>query len=151
MAAHSHAVSTILLLLPVVKCSLAVRRVTQAFVEVLASNETFSAPMDATYALLDIEPGSVTTLESYLQVSVDCLLPPFAYLTCRLGKRRWRHTQASRGVGHVSAQRRFPCMPVRRMFWRHALLSFMWICMCRSTVIACQRGICMSTIVSRAE
>ena len=39
----------------------------QAFVEVLASNETFSAPMDATYALLDIEPGSVTTLESYLQ------------------------------------------------------------------------------------
>jgi hypothetical protein len=37
-------------------------------VEVLASNETFSAPMDATYALLDIEPGSVTTLESYLQV-----------------------------------------------------------------------------------
>ena len=41
---------------------------TQAFVEVLASNETFSAPMDATYALLDIEPGSVTTLESYLQV-----------------------------------------------------------------------------------
>ena len=40
----------------------------QAFVEVLASNETFSAPMDATYALLDIEPGSVTTLESYLQV-----------------------------------------------------------------------------------
>ena len=42
---------------------------TQAFVEVLASNETFSAPMDATYALLDIEPGSVTTLDSYLQVS----------------------------------------------------------------------------------
>ena len=41
--------------------------------EVLASNETFSAPMDATYALLDIEPGSVTTLESYLQVSVVCL------------------------------------------------------------------------------
>lgn len=35
--------------------------------EVLASNETFSAPMDDTYAMLDIDPASVTTLESYLQ------------------------------------------------------------------------------------
>lgn len=50
----------------------------QAFVEVLASNETFSAPMDGTYAMLDIDPASVTTLESYLQeyyqVRVPCTL-----------------------------------------------------------------------------
>ncbi len=52
----------------VLKRSQATGHMTQAFVEVLASNETFSAPMDATYALLDIEPGSVTTLDSYLQV-----------------------------------------------------------------------------------
>lgn len=46
--------------------------------EVLASNETFSAPMDSTYAMLDIDPASVTTLESYLQeyyqVRVPCAL-----------------------------------------------------------------------------
>ena len=39
----------------------------QAFAEILSSNETFSAPMDETYKLLDIDPSSITTLESYLQ------------------------------------------------------------------------------------
>ena len=39
----------------------------QAFADILSSNETFSAPMDETYKLLDIDPSSVTTLESYLQ------------------------------------------------------------------------------------
>jgi hypothetical protein len=39
---------------------------TQAFVEVLASNETFSAPMADTYELLGLDAGSTTTLESYL-------------------------------------------------------------------------------------
>eukprot|EP00775_Hariotina_reticulata_P004357 gene4357-4610_t len=38
-----------------------------AFAEVLANNETWSAPMDDTYALLGIDPASVTTLDSYLQ------------------------------------------------------------------------------------
>lgn len=38
----------------------------QAFVEVLASNETFSAPMEDTYKKLDIDPSSVTTLDAYL-------------------------------------------------------------------------------------
>lgn len=35
--------------------------------DILATNETFSAPMDATYALLGLSPGDVTTLEQYLQ------------------------------------------------------------------------------------
>ena len=39
----------------------------QAFVDILATNETFSAPMDSTYALLGLSPGDVTTLEQYLQ------------------------------------------------------------------------------------
>lgn len=38
-----------------------------AFAEVLASNETFSASMDETYDLLQIDPASVTTLEQYLE------------------------------------------------------------------------------------
>ena len=39
----------------------------QAFADILSSSETFSAPMDETYKLLDIDPTSITTLESYLQ------------------------------------------------------------------------------------
>ena len=39
----------------------------QAFAAILSSNETFSAPMEETYKLLEIDPSSVTTLESYLQ------------------------------------------------------------------------------------
>jgi uncharacterized protein YbjT (DUF2867 family) len=38
-----------------------------AFADILASNETFSAPMDETYKLLDVDPSSITTLEAYLQ------------------------------------------------------------------------------------
>mmetsp|Transcript_4995 Transcript_4995/g.10779 ORF Transcript_4995/g.10779 Transcript_4995/m.10779 type:complete len:366 (+) Transcript_4995:108-1205(+) len=38
-----------------------------AFAEVLASNESWYAPMDDTYKLLDIDPASVQTLEDYLQ------------------------------------------------------------------------------------
>ena len=34
--------------------------------EVLASNETFSADMTETYKKLDIDPASVTTLDAYL-------------------------------------------------------------------------------------
>ena len=41
--------------------------VLQAFADILSSSETFSAPMDETYKLLDIDPSSITTLESYLQ------------------------------------------------------------------------------------
>ena len=40
-----------------------------AFAEVLASNETWTAPMDDTFKLLDIEPGSVQGLDAYLTVS----------------------------------------------------------------------------------
>ncbi len=39
----------------------------QAFVDILATNETFAAPMDATYSLLGLSPKDVTTLEQYLQ------------------------------------------------------------------------------------
>ena len=39
----------------------------QAFADILSSSETFSAPMDETYKLLDVDPSSITTLESYLQ------------------------------------------------------------------------------------
>ena len=39
----------------------------QAFADILASNEDFSADMSSTYKMLDIEPSSVTTLESYLK------------------------------------------------------------------------------------
>lgn len=38
----------------------------QAFVEVIASGESITAPMDATYDKLGIDPASVTTLDSYL-------------------------------------------------------------------------------------
>lgn len=38
-----------------------------AFADILSSSETFSAPMDETYKLLDVDPSSITTLESYLQ------------------------------------------------------------------------------------
>ena len=42
----------------------------QAFADILASNETFAAPMEDTYKLLDLNPEDTTTLEQYLQVSV---------------------------------------------------------------------------------
>eukprot|EP00879_Flechtneria_rotunda_P010059 GHRR01010517.1.p1 GENE.GHRR01010517.1~~GHRR01010517.1.p1 ORF type:complete len:219 (+),score=78.15 GHRR01010517.1:761-1417(+) len=38
-----------------------------AFAEVLANNESWTAPMDNTYQLLGIDPASITTLEDYLQ------------------------------------------------------------------------------------
>lgn len=41
---------------------------TQAFAEVLANNETWTAPMDETYELLGIEPESVNSLDTYLKV-----------------------------------------------------------------------------------
>jgi hypothetical protein len=39
----------------------------QAFAEVLSNNETWTAPMDDTYALLGIEKESITTLPDYLK------------------------------------------------------------------------------------
>ncbi len=39
----------------------------QAFSEVLSNNEVWSAPMDDTYKLLDIDPASVSGLEDYLK------------------------------------------------------------------------------------
>lgn len=39
----------------------------QAFAEVLANNESWVAPMDEVYSMLDIDPDSVMTLESYLK------------------------------------------------------------------------------------
>lgn len=38
-----------------------------AFADILASNETFSAPMEETYKLLGMEPSSVSSLEDYLK------------------------------------------------------------------------------------
>jgi uncharacterized protein YbjT (DUF2867 family) len=38
-----------------------------AFADILSSNEDFSAPMDDTYALLGVDPASITTLEAYLK------------------------------------------------------------------------------------
>lgn len=38
-----------------------------AFAEVLAGNESWTAPMDDTYALLGVDPASITGLEAYLQ------------------------------------------------------------------------------------
>ncbi len=49
--------------------------------DILATNETFSAPMDATYSLLGLSPNDVTTLEQYLQVCALAALP--ATLGCR--------------------------------------------------------------------
>mgnify|MGYP007086401990 CR=1 FL=1 len=37
-----------------------------ACADILAANEDFSAPMDETYALLGVDPASVTTVEAYL-------------------------------------------------------------------------------------
>jgi hypothetical protein len=34
---------------------------------VLANNETWSADMEETYKMLDIDPASITTLDLYLQ------------------------------------------------------------------------------------
>lgn len=38
-----------------------------AFSEILANNETWSAPMEETCKILDIDPATITTLETYLQ------------------------------------------------------------------------------------
>lgn len=38
-----------------------------AFAEVLAGNEAWTAPMEETYALLGVDPASITTLDDYLQ------------------------------------------------------------------------------------
>lgn len=38
----------------------------QAFVDILASDETFGAPMDDTYRLLGLDAAQTTTLEAYL-------------------------------------------------------------------------------------
>ena len=38
-----------------------------AFADVLSSNESFDAPMAATYETLGVDPASVTSLETYLQ------------------------------------------------------------------------------------
>ena len=39
----------------------------QAFADILASNEVFSADMGDTYRLLGMDPAGTTTLEAYLQ------------------------------------------------------------------------------------
>ena len=39
----------------------------QAFADVLATSEVFTADMEETYRLLDVSPSEVTTLDSYLQ------------------------------------------------------------------------------------
>ncbi|BDA45942.1 Uncharacterized protein ycf39 at C-terminar half [Coccomyxa sp. Obi] len=46
----------------------------EAFADVLASNETFSAPMEETYKLLDLNPADTTTLEDFLQESYTSIL-----------------------------------------------------------------------------
>ncbi|KAF6249607.1 hypothetical protein COO60DRAFT_1580224 [Scenedesmus sp. NREL 46B-D3] len=38
-----------------------------AFAEVLAGNEAWTAPMEETYALLGVDPASITSLDDYLQ------------------------------------------------------------------------------------
>ena len=45
-----------------------------AFAEVLASNESFSAPMEETYALLGLAEADTTTLEKYLEQFYDRIL-----------------------------------------------------------------------------
>lgn len=40
----------------------------KAFAEVLANNESWSAPMEETYELLGVDPASITSLDTYLQV-----------------------------------------------------------------------------------
>lgn len=51
----------------------------QAFADILASNETFAAPMEDTYKLLDLNPEETTTLEQYLQVGVYCYCDRLAH------------------------------------------------------------------------
>lgn len=45
-----------------------------AFADILASNETFSAPMEETYKLLGMEPNSVSSLEDYLKEYYSSIL-----------------------------------------------------------------------------
>lgn len=40
----------------------------QAFAEVLANNESWTAPMDETYQLLGVDPTTITPLDAYLKV-----------------------------------------------------------------------------------
>eukprot|EP00884_Botryococcus_braunii_P001352 jgi/Botrbrau1/11217/Bobra.0075s0013.1 len=42
------------------------RKRSKAFVDILASEETFGAPMEETYGLLGLDASQTTTLEAYL-------------------------------------------------------------------------------------
>lgn len=52
------------------RCLLPAPGLLQAFSEVLSANENWSAPMEETYQILGVEPGSVLGLEDYLKVCV---------------------------------------------------------------------------------
>ena len=73
----------------------------QAFVDILATNETFAAPMDATYSLLGLSPKDVTTLEQYLQARPHSPPPR-------------RHISGMRASRARSALLRFPPESVQR-------------------------------------
>jgi len=51
-------------------------------VDILATNETFAAPMDATYSLLGLSPKDVTTLEQYLQSQRAAVARPQPLASC---------------------------------------------------------------------
>ena len=46
----------------------------QAFVDILAGSENFSAPMEETYKMLGVDPSSITPLESYLKEYYTAIL-----------------------------------------------------------------------------
>jgi hypothetical protein len=58
----------------------------QAFAEVLAGNEAWTAPMEETYALLGVDPASITTLDDYLQVCRTVLLCWMHLWPCHSGR-----------------------------------------------------------------
>jgi hypothetical protein len=41
---------------------------------VLAGNEAWTAPMEETYALLGVDPATITTLDDYLQVRTSAVI-----------------------------------------------------------------------------
>lgn len=73
----------------------------QAFAEVLADNESWTAPMDETYQLLGVDPTTITSLDTYLQVRCYCYVLLCVLLCCICYRKSIQATESDI-IGHIS-------------------------------------------------